>query len=99
MPTQEWEANAPIYLYFMLIMGGRIYLFLSHIILQAVYSLHGAHLPKEWAITSPEERCAHIYEHVDEDHNGRITYQEFLEGAKYDEFISSIMQIGKDDKY
>ncbi|XP_044126786.1 guanylyl cyclase-activating protein 2-like [Bufo gargarizans] len=63
-------------------------------IIQSVYSIK-----KDWTkegdaqLLSPEDVCNRIFHLVDENGDGQLTLQEFLEGAKKDRWVSKMLQL------
>ncbi|XP_002934113.2 guanylyl cyclase-activating protein 2 isoform X2 [Xenopus tropicalis] len=63
-------------------------------IIQSIYSIkRGWRRDQEAQLMSPEEICERIFQIVDENGDGQLSLQEFVEGAKKDTWVLKMLQL------
>ena len=61
-------------------------------VVSAIYKMVGDSVQVPEDESTPEKRVDKIFSYIDKDENGALTLEEFLEGAKQDDAILSILQ-------
>ncbi|KAM4722690.1 guanylyl cyclase-activating protein 2-like [Rhinophrynus dorsalis] len=62
-------------------------------IIQSIYSVKKSWKRDETQLMSPEEVCERVFQLVDENGDGQLSLEEFVEGAKKDSWVLKMLQL------